>query len=87
MTAILLSLIHIYGLEFVVILLHFLVQAFLALLQSCLLYTSNFDIPLMLGYLPKPCGVLAKKELEKVPFIRSWMKLLHCCLLYTSRCV
>ena len=41
-------------------------------------HQGNFDIPLMLGYLPKPCGVLAKKELEKVPFIRSWMKLLHC---------
>lgn len=41
-------------------------------------HQGNFDIPLMLGYLPKPCGVLAKEELASLPFIRSWMELLHC---------
>ena len=41
-------------------------------------HQGNFDIPLMLGYLPKPCGVLAKDSLAKMPLIRQWMQLLHC---------
>lgn len=46
-------------------------------------YVANhlgyFDIPLMLGYLgddTKP--LVAKKEIEKIPLIRGWMRDLHC---------
>lgn len=46
-------------------------------------YVSNhlgyFDIPLMLGYLGEDTKPLvAKKQIEKIPLIRSWMKELHC---------
>lgn len=41
-------------------------------------HQGNFDIPLMLGYLKRPCGVLAKDELAGLPMIRTWMDLLHC---------
>lgn len=44
-------------------------------------HQSNFDIPLLLGYLPKLAGFVAKKELEKMPFISSWMKVIGCVFL------
>lgn len=37
-----------------------------------------FDILLLLGYLDKPVGFIAKKEIEKLPIINSWMKELKC---------
>ena len=57
-------------------------------------HRSYYDIPLLLSSLDKPHGVLAKEELEKIPLLNRWMKLLGCvfvqrddlraCLLYTS---
>ncbi len=41
-------------------------------------HQSNFDIPLLLGYINVPKGFIAKKELEKWPFISTWMKYIHC---------
>lgn len=41
-------------------------------------HQSNFDILLLLSYLPVPKGFIAKKELEKMPFISQWMKRIHC---------
>lgn len=41
-------------------------------------HQGNFDIPLLLGYITKPKGFIAKIELEKVPFIRTWMTHLNC---------
>lgn len=45
-------------------------------------YISNhqgyFDIPLVLGYLGGAKGLVAKKEIQKLPFIRSWMEELGC---------
>lgn len=41
-------------------------------------HQGNFDIPILLGYLPKPSAVLAKIELAKLPLITEWMKLLGC---------
>lgn len=46
-------------------------------------YVSNhlgyFDIPLVLAYLgPVAKPLVAKKEIQKIPMIRSWMKELHC---------
>ena len=49
-------------------------------------YVANhqgyFDIPVVLGYLgddTKP--LVAKKEIDRIPLIRRWMRLLHCVFL------
>ncbi|WP_121640413.1 1-acyl-sn-glycerol-3-phosphate acyltransferase [Virgibacillus sp. Bac330] len=46
------------------------------------LFVSNhqglFDILVLLGYLGKPVGFIAKKEIKKLPIISSWMELIHC---------
>lgn len=41
-------------------------------------HQGNFDIPVLLGSLPKPIGFLAKVELAKIPVIHSWMNKLGC---------
>ncbi|WP_026886692.1 lysophospholipid acyltransferase family protein [Clostridium beijerinckii] len=41
-------------------------------------HQSNFDIPLLLSSIDIPKGFIAKKELEKLPFISSWMKYINC---------
>lgn len=41
-------------------------------------HQSNFDIPLLLGYLPKPIGFVAKIELSKVPLLSRWLKFGDC---------
>lgn len=41
-------------------------------------HQSDFDIPLLLGFINKPMGFIAKKELEKVPMISTWMKQIKC---------
>ena len=41
-------------------------------------HRSYFDIPLLLVGLDKPHGILAKEELEKIPLLNRWMKLLGC---------
>lgn len=41
-------------------------------------HQGNFDIPLLLGYIDKPKGFIAKIELNKVPLIRTWMTHLNC---------
>ncbi|MGZ9583937.1 lysophospholipid acyltransferase family protein [Paenibacillus marinisediminis] len=52
------------------------------LLDSAAVYVSNhqgnFDVPIMLGHIGAPKPLLAKIELEKLPFIRDWMKHLRC---------
>lgn len=45
---------------------------------------GNIDIPLLLGYLPKLKGFVAKIELEKAPIISTWMKRLGCLFLDRS---
>lgn len=46
------------------------------------LYVANhqglFDILAFLGHLDKPVGFIAKKEINKLPIIRTWMGLLNC---------
>ena len=46
------------------------------------IYVGNhqgyFDIPLVLGYLGGAKGLVAKKEIQKMPMIRSWMVELGC---------
>ncbi|WP_066459008.1 lysophospholipid acyltransferase family protein [Anaerotruncus rubiinfantis] len=41
-------------------------------------HQGNFDIPILLCNLDRPHGVVAKKELQKLPFVRVWMKYLCC---------
>ena len=41
-------------------------------------HRSYYDIPLLLASLDKPHGILAKGELEKIPLLNRWMKLLGC---------
>ena len=43
--------------------------------------SSLFDIPTLLGYLDRPHGLIAKKEAEKIPMIRTWMRYLGCIFL------
>ncbi|AOR24794.1 lysophospholipid acyltransferase family protein [Clostridium taeniosporum] len=41
-------------------------------------HQSNFDIPLLMSSIDVPKGFIAKKELETVPFISTWMKHINC---------
>lgn len=41
-------------------------------------HQGNFDIPILLGFLPRPYAVLSKKEVASLPFIKSWMLLFGC---------
>jgi 1-acyl-sn-glycerol-3-phosphate acyltransferase len=41
-------------------------------------HQGNFDIPLLLGYVDKPLGFIAKIEMLKMPIVCAWMKYLHC---------
>ncbi|MHB8124846.1 MAG: lysophospholipid acyltransferase family protein [Desulfitobacteriaceae bacterium] len=44
-------------------------------------HQGNFDIPLMLGFVPGSKGFIAKIELEKFPIISTWMRKMHCVFL------
>lgn len=44
-------------------------------------HQGYFDIPLMLTQMDKPNPLVAKKEIQKIPMIRSWMEELHCVFL------
>lgn len=41
-------------------------------------HQSNFDIPILIGFVPRDKGFIAKIELLKVPVFRMWMKALGC---------
>lgn len=41
-------------------------------------HQSNFDILLLLSYLPVPKAFVAKVELGNFPFVSQWMKRIHC---------
>lgn len=41
-------------------------------------HQSNFDIPLLLGYIKRQKGFIAKKETEKLPIVGGWMSYLNC---------
>ncbi len=41
-------------------------------------HQSNFDIPILLGYIEKSKGFIAKKELEKFPIMNKWMIHMKC---------
>lgn len=44
-------------------------------------HQSYFDIPLAIGYLGDPKGLVSKKEIDRIPFIRQWMRELGCVFL------
>ena len=46
-------------------------------------HRSYYDIPLMLTCLDGPHALVSKAEVEKIPLVRGWMKLLHC--VYVNR--
>jgi len=41
-------------------------------------HQSNFDIPIMIGHVPRDKGFIAKLELSKVPAFSRWMKYIGC---------
>ena len=41
-------------------------------------HQGYFDIPLMLACVGEPRGLMAKKEIDRIPGIRTWMRRLHC---------
>jgi len=41
-------------------------------------HQGMFDIPLVLGFIPKPSGFIAKQELFKIPVLAWWMKEIPC---------
>lgn len=41
-------------------------------------HQANYDILAMLGYINKPIGFIAKKELEKLIGVNYWMRQIHC---------
>jgi 1-acyl-sn-glycerol-3-phosphate acyltransferase len=41
-------------------------------------HQSNFDIPILLGHVPRDKGFIAKLELLKVPAFSRWMKYIGC---------
>ena len=44
-------------------------------------HRSYFDIVITYPRVPRPTGYIAKKEMEKVPLLSTWMKRLHCLFL------
>ncbi|MDO5707276.1 MAG: lysophospholipid acyltransferase family protein [Andreesenia angusta] len=41
-------------------------------------HQSDFDIALLMNYIPGPKGFVAKIEMENLPIISSWMKIMGC---------
>lgn len=41
-------------------------------------HQGNFDIPLLIGYIDKPKGFIAKVETEKMPIVGGWMRYMKC---------
>jgi len=48
--------------------------------ETCLFvsnHQSDFDIPVLMSAINKSIGFVAKKEMEKIPFLRYWMREMH----------
>lgn len=41
-------------------------------------HQSNFDIALLMSYIDKPKGYIAKVEMKKIPIMKTWMEYMHC---------
>lgn len=44
-------------------------------------HRSFFDVVISYSMMPKLTGFVAKKEIEKIPLLRTWMRYLHCLFL------
>lgn len=44
-------------------------------------HRSYFDVPIAYACLPTLTGFMAKKEIGRIPFLRTWMRLLQCLFL------
>ena len=44
-------------------------------------HQSNFDIPVVVGYISTPKGFIAKAELGEAPVISLWIKGIHSALI------
>jgi len=44
-------------------------------------HQSNFDIPILLGFINKPKAFISKIEILKIPILNDWMKLMQCSFL------
>ncbi|PHV70650.1 1-acyl-sn-glycerol-3-phosphate acyltransferase [Sporanaerobium hydrogeniformans] len=41
-------------------------------------HQSNFDIAILMSYIDRPKGFIAKVETLKIPLVRTWMRHIHC---------
>lgn len=41
-------------------------------------HQSNFDIPVLMGYVGIPLGFISKIEAKEIPIVEKWMTLIHC---------
>ncbi|WP_335869125.1 lysophospholipid acyltransferase family protein [Bacillus sp. 2205SS5-2] len=41
-------------------------------------HVGNFDIPTLMGYIPKSFGFISKTEMKKAPLVSDWMDVLDC---------
>lgn len=41
-------------------------------------HQSNFDVALIMSYIDKPVGFIAKIETKKMPLVRTWMEYINC---------
>ncbi len=41
-------------------------------------HQSSFDVPILLGFIDKPKGFIAKKEIKRLPIVGAWMQLMQC---------
>lgn len=41
-------------------------------------HQGNFDIPILIGYVARPKALVSKIEVLRMPFVRTWMKLMQC---------
>ena len=49
--------------------------------EACLFVPNHqglFDLLILIGYINRPIGFIAKKETNKIPIISGWMKQMHC---------
>ncbi len=54
--------------------------------QLCFIanHQGGFDIPLILGYMPRVIGFIAKKELDMIPILNIWMRAIGCIFINRS---
>lgn len=41
-------------------------------------HSGDFDVPVLLGSIPKPFGFISKMEVKKLPIISGWMEMISC---------